>query len=595
MARHWAKSLPVMRMPSLVSAVLAVLALAFTPAAAEPDRPQAMVSAANPHAVEAGLKVLREGGSAADAAVAVQATLGLVEPQSSGLGGGAFLVYYDAKSRELTYYDGRETAPAGASAGLWLDEQGKPLPFREAVVSGRATGVPGAIPMLALAQREHGKRPWKSLFGHAIGLAEAGFVVSPRMSRMINGASPQATRPDVTAYFRNPDGTRMKAGDRLSNPAYARTLKRLAADPRALHHGPIAAAIVAKVREEPRPGTLTLADLDAYRPQKGEAVCGNYRVYIVCTAGPPSSGAALLEGLGILERTDIAERGPADPQAWYLFAEASRLMYADRDAYFADPSTITVPLGGLLDPAYLDARARLIGPRAGPPPAPGRPKGAPAVGKDATQEVPGTSSFVVVDRDGNVASMTTTVESIFGTGRMAEGFFLNNQLTDFSFAPVDPTGKPAANAPGPGKRPRSSMSPVIVLDRDGRFVAALGSPGGNAILAYNLKALVGVLDWELSMQQAIDLPNLIARGETFSGEAAKFAPGVVEGLAARGVTVTAGRGEDSGLHGIMVRGGTLEGGADPRREGVARGLSPAARAAAPAGRHWLPPARRAAG
>ena len=565
-----------MRIPPLLHALFLFSALWVAPPAAAasgaPKPPRAMVAAANPHAVEAGLKVLAQGGSAADAAVAVQAVLGLVEPQSSGLGGGAFLVYYDGRTRELSYYDGRETAPAGVTAQLWLDEQGKPLSFMDAVVSGRATGVPGAVPLLAMAQREHGRRPWKSLFSDAIRLSEEGFTVSPRMSRMINGSARQAKTPDATAYFRNPDGTRMKAGDRLRNAAYARTLRRLAADPRALHHGPIARAIVAKVAEQPRPGALSLDDLDAYRPQKGEAICGPYRIYLVCTAGPPSSGAALLEGLGILERTDIAARGPGDPQAWYLFAEASRLMYADRDAYFADPSTIAVPLGGLLDPAYLDARAKLIGPRAGPAPAPGRPKGAPAVGKDATQEVPGTSSFVIVDREHNVVSMTTTVESIFGTGRMAEGFFLNNQLTDFSFAPVDAAGKPAANAPGPGKRPRSSMSPVIVLDREGRFVAALGSPGGNAILAYNLKALVGVLDWKLTMQQAIDLPNLIARGDAFAGEADKFPPAVLAGLAERGVVVKPGRGEDSGLHGVMARGEGLEGGADRRREGVARGL-----------------------
>jgi gamma-glutamyltranspeptidase/glutathione hydrolase len=563
-----------MRMPSPFKALLALaLVWAASPACAAPSGPQVMVAAANPHAVDAGLDVLRKGGSAIDAAVAVQATLGLVEPQSSGLGGGAFMVYYDARTREVTYYDGRETAPTSATRDLFLDADGRPLSFLEAVVSGRATGVPGAIPMLARAQREHGKRPWRTLFDGAIALAEQGFTVTPRLSSMINGRAPQASRPDVVAYFSNPDGSRMKAGDVLKNPAYARTLRALAADPAALHHGKIAADIVAKVSQAPLPGGLTAGDLAGYAPREGDAVCGPYRIYTVCSAAPPSSGPALLEALGLLERTDIASRGPSDPQAWYLFAAASRLMYADRDAYFGDPAFVTVPVGGLLDPAYLDARARLIGPRAAPAaPAPGRPRGAPVAGADATSEVPGTSHMVIVDAEGNVVSMTTTVESIFGTGRMADGFFLNNQLTDFSFWPVDKAGRPVANAPAGGKRPRSSMSPVIVLDRQGRFVAALGSPGGNSILAYNLKALVGILDWKLSMQQAIDLPNLIARGESFAGEAEKFAPGVIQGLAERGVVVKPGRGEDSGLHGVMVRDGKLEGGADRRREGQARGL-----------------------
>jgi gamma-glutamyltranspeptidase / glutathione hydrolase len=572
--RRCAKASGVMRIPSrLRLRVLAVLALMVPAlgAAAAPARHPAMIAAANPHAVDAGLAVLRQGGSAIDAAVAVQATLGLVEPQSSGLGGGAFLVYYDAASREVTYYDGREIAPASTTPGLFLGPDGKPLPFREAVVSGRATGVPGALPMLAMAQREHGKRPWASLFGPSIRLADEGFVVSPRLSRMISSRAPQSSLPDAVAYFSNPDGSRMKAGDRLRNRAYAQTLRRLAADPMALHHAPIAQRIVAKVSAPPLPGGLTTADLAAYRPRKGDAVCGPYRVYIVCTSAPPSSGPALLEALAILERTDIAARGPDDPQAWYLFAEASRLMYADRDAYFADPAFVHVPVGGLLDSAYLDARARMIGPRAAPtPPAAGRPKGAPTVGADATAEVPGTSHMVIVDSDGNVVSMTTTVESIFGTGRMVDGFFLNNQLTDFAFAPIDAAGRPVANAPAASKRPRSSMSPVIVLDRQGRLVAALGSPGGNSILAYNLKTLVGVLDWKLSMQQAIDLPNLIARGASFAGELDKFSPEIVAGLAARGVVVTPGEGEDSGTQGIIVRGAALEGGADPRREGVAK-------------------------
>jgi gamma-glutamyltranspeptidase/glutathione hydrolase len=532
-----------------------------------------MVAAANPLAVEAGLKVLRQGGSAADAAVALQAVLGLVEPQSSGIGGGAFLTYYDARTRAVTAYDGREVAPAAATPAWFLDETGKPLPFVEALTSGRATGVPGAVAMLSLAQGQHGKLAWKDLFGEAERLADEGFVIPPRMGAAASSRFPQAATPDAVAYFTRPDGTQVKAGDVLKNPAYAATLRKIAAEgPKALLEGPIATAIVARVNQAPRPSPMTLADLSAYRPRAGPALCRPYRVYVVCVPPPPSGGSAILQGLGILARTDIDKRGPDDPEAWRLFAEASRLMYADRDRYVGDPAFVDVPTEGMLDPAYLKARAALIGPVSGPPPEPGTPPGAPVRAKDATREPAGTSHFVIVDAAGNVASMTTTVESTFGSGRMVAGFFLNNQLTDFSFSPVDPDGAPAANAVGPGKRPRSSMAPTIVLDRDGRFVAAVGSPGGPAILAYNLKALVGVLDWKLSMQAAIDLPNLVAKGAGYAAEVDKVPPAVTAGLAAKGVVLSTGRGaEGSGLHGVRATPDGLEGGADRRRDGVAIG------------------------
>jgi gamma-glutamyltranspeptidase / glutathione hydrolase len=362
----------------------------------------------------------------------------------------------------------------------------------------------------------------------------------------------------------------VQAGETLRNPAYAATLRALSErGPRALLEPPIAGEIVARTSAEPRPGTLTVADLAAYRPLDMDALCRPYRVYVVCVPPPPSSGVSLLQLLAILEHTDIADRGPADPQAGFLFAEASRIMYADRDRYVADPAFVTVPIDGLLDPAYVEGRAALIGERAGTAPAAGEPPGPAAArfGADATAEAAGTSHFVVVDARGNVASMTTSVESLFGSGRAVGGFFLNNQLTDFSFRAVE-DGRPIANAVAPGKRPRSSMSPVIVLDRDGRLFTALGSPGGSAILAYNAKALVGLLAWNLPLQQAIDLPNLIARGEDFYGEVAKFPPEVLQGLAARGIELKGGRGEESGLHGVVVRGsGVVEGAADPRREG----------------------------
>jgi gamma-glutamyltranspeptidase/glutathione hydrolase len=536
-----------------------------------------MVAAANPEAVEAGLEVLRAGGSAVDAAVAVQAVLGLAEPQSSGLGGGAFLMTYEAASGRVRAYDGRETAPSAATPELFLDEAGKPLPFPDAVRSGRAVGAPGAVAMLGLAHADQGKRPWASLFEPGVRLAEQGFTVTQRLAEAAASQHPSAQGRDAVAYFTKANGTKVQAGDRLRNPAYAATLRRIAADgPRALLEGPLAQRIAARVAEQPRPGALSVADLAAYRPERREALCRPWRVYVLCSAPPPSSGVGLIQLMLLLERTDIGRRGPNDPQAWYLFAEASRLMYADRDRYVGDPAFVDVPVEGLLDPAYLIGRASLIGPRAGPPPEAGVPPGAVLLARDQTREPGGTTHFVVVDAAGNVASMTTTVETLLGSGRMVDGFFLNNQLTDFAFQPRDPQGRPAANAPGPRKRPRSSMSPVIVLDRQGKFVGALGSPGGNNIIAYNAKALTGVFDWGLGMQDAITLPNLVARGSTYASAPEQYAPGVVQGLAERGVTLKSGGGEISGLNGVIVRDGRLQGGTDPRRDGRVGALESAA-------------------
>jgi len=535
------------------------------------------VVAANPIAVEAGLEVLRAGGGAADAAVAVQAALGLVEPQSSGLGGGAFLLYYDAQTGAITAFDGRETAPAGATPDMFLDEKGTPLSYADAVTSGRSTGVPGAVAMLGLVHSKHGRLPWKSLFDAPIRAAEQGFVVPQRLGRFANSSFTQATLPDARALFTKPDGRIVQAGDTLRNPIYADTLRTIAAHgPRALLEGPLAEQIVARTQAEPRPGTLTLQDMAAYRPAESAPLCRPFRVYVVCVPPPPSSGVGLLQVLGLLDRTDIASRGPSDPQAWLLFAEASRLMYADRDRYVADPRFVAVPLEGLLDRGYLDNRAQLIGERAAATaPEAGTPPGAAMTlaGIDATDEVPGTSHFVIVDDQGDVISMTTSVESLFGSGRAVGGFFLNNQLTDFSFTAVDEAGRPVANAVAGGKRPRSSMSPAIVLRKsDGAFVAAVGSPGGSAILAYNAKALVGLLAWGLPLQDAINLPNVIARGADFYGEMPRISAELATQLAAKGVALKSGRGEESGLHGVAVRGNppAFETGADPRREGVWR-------------------------
>ena len=535
---------------------------------------QAWVAAANPLAVDAGIEILGQGGKALDAAVAVQAMLGLVEPQSSGVGGGAFLVYYDAGSGKVLTIDGRETAPEGARPDMFLDEHGRPLSLVEAVRSGRSTGVPGAIAMLHTAHAKLGALPWKSLFEPAIRAATRGFAVSARLAMFLGEGSPFPPTNEIRTLFSRPDGETLTEGDVFVNTEYAHTLERLAAEgPRALYQGPIAAAIVGATHQPPLPGSMTLKDLSGFRSRWSEPLCRPYRGFSVCVPPPPSSGVSLLQMLAILEHTDIATRGPNDPQAWFLFAQASRLMYADRDRYVADPRFVHVPVERLLDPRYLKKRAQLIGTHAGAAPAPGDIP--VSRGRDATNEAAGTSHFVVVDADGDVVSMTTTVESVFGSGRTVGGFVLNNQLTDFSFVPSS-GGAPVANAVRGGKRPRSSMAPVIVLDHGGNFVAALGSPGGSAILDYNAKTLVALLAWHLSLKQAIELPNLIARGDNFTGETGRFAPAVVTGLRERGIELKPGHAENSGLHGVVRHAdGTYEAAADSRREGVARMIVPA--------------------
>jgi len=532
-----------------------------------------MVAAANPIAVDAGLAVLKRGGNAVDAAVTIQAVLGLVEPQSSGLGGGAFMTFYDAKTHQVTAYNGREKAPASAGPDWFFGPDGKPVPKPVAIVGGRSAGVPGAIAMLYVAHQQHGKLAWKDLFGDAEKLADGGFPAPHRMADAASSRAPQASQPDAVRYFTKADGTKIKFGDTMKNPAYADTLRKIAAQgPKAILEGDIAADIVKRLHDGPMPSTITLKDLADYKPQVSPALCRPYRAYVVCVPPAPSGGPGVLEGLGILANTDI-NKHPNDTQGWYLFSQASRLMYADRDRYVGDPDFVSVPTEGLLDPAYDAERARLINPdRAGPAPAPGKPKGAGERAPDRTREPGGTTHFVIVDKDGNAVSMTTTVESIFGDGRMVHGFFLNNQLTDVSFSPKDQDGAPAANAVAGGKRPRSSMAPAIVLDKQGKLVEAVGSPGGPSILAFNLKALVATLDWKLPMQEALALPNLIAGGNFYASEPDKYPPGVVEALAAKGVRLQGGSfGEGSGLHGIEVTPNGLRGGADPRREGVAKG------------------------
>ena len=530
-----------------------------------------MVAAAHPLASEAGREILRAGGSAVDAAIAVQAVLGLVEPQSSGIGGGAFLLHYDGDSGAVMAYDGRETAPAAVREDLFLNADGSPKGFFEAVVGGSSVGVPGVIRMLELAHREHGRLPWDTLFQPAIALAEEGFAVTPRLHYLISVDRYLATFPETRRYFYLPDGEALPVGHRLRNPDYAESLRLIAAvGADGFYSGPLAEAIVARVRTAPRnPGLMTLEDLAAYQAKERPALCRPYRQYEVCGMPPPTSGGiAVLQMLGLLERFDLARAGPEGAEGWHLLAEAGRLAFADRNAYVADSDFVNVPLGRLLARNYLRSRSLLIDPNRSLGEAkPGDVGQRAAVVRQSAP--PSTTHFSIVDGEGNAVSMTSSVENAFGSRLMAGGFILNNQLTDFSFRPeVD--GRPVANRVAPGKRPRSSMSPTLVLDEDGGLILAIGSPGGSRIIGFVTKALVGVLDWGLDVQSAISLPNLTNRNGVTDLEAGTALEPLAGDLEALGHEVQM-RGMNSGLHGIRITDKGLEGGADPRREGVALG------------------------
>ena len=544
-----------------------------------PSAREAMVVTANPHATAAGAAVLARGGSAVDAAIAIESVLSLVEPQSSGLGGGGFLTYFDAKDRRITVFDGREVAPAGATADLFLDPEGNPYGYLEAKNSGLSIGVPGAVAMLALAHETHGQLPWNGLFERAIELAEDGFDVSPRLGYFLQafgGRLIPKTREegplDAYHYFFDESG---EAKTRLTNPAYAETLRILADDPGALYRGPLAEAIAAAAALEPRAGTLTVEDIAAYRPRAREPLCFDYRRWRACGPPPPASWVGVGMMLGILEASEFP--GEERFNDWAILTEAQRLAYADRDHFVADDSFVDVPLAGLLNKDYLAGRAAQIDPlKAAEQMTPGDPwkfeeraLKAAQWGADTTIDYAGTTHFVVVDGEGNVVSMTATVESIFGSTRMAGGMFLNNQLTDFAKQPRDEADALVANHPAAGKRPRSSMSPTIVLDDSGDFFMATGSPGGNSILAYTLKTLVGVLDWGLTPQEAVNLPNVVARGDVVRIESERASPEFIADMRARGFTVKESAGENSGLS-VVIRqaDGTLLGGVDPRREGT---------------------------
>jgi len=542
-----------------------------------------IVATADRRASEAGMEMLRRGGSAADAAVAVEAVLGLVEPQSSGFGGGAFMMLHDARTGEVVSLDGREFAPAAAGPDLFLKEDGEPMGFYDAVVGGRSVGVPGAVAMLALAHERYGELPWAELFEPAIALAEEGFVVSPRLADTIKRFPRLGEQPAAAAYFFDETGAPRSEGAVLTNPAYAATLKAIAEDgPEAFYTGEIASAIVAAVQGADNPGAMTLEDLAAYEPVERKPVCGTYRAYRLCSMAPPSSGGAtLLEILSILETFDMAAMGPDSPEAWHVFLEANRLAFADRNLYLADPDDETAGgsdaiVAGMASSAYGAARAEFISIESAMEIAePGDPASYVGLGgenfglaPDASPEFPSTSHFSIRDDRGNVVSMTATVEFAFGSHTMAAGMMLNNQLTDFSFRPTR-DGKPVANAAGPRKRPRSSMSPVIVFGESGEPIAAIGSPGGPAIIAYVAKTLVAWIDWGMDLQDAIDLGHVVhVRGSAFAEEG-RVSAEIISGLEAKGHAIRT-RALTSGLNGFAIDpDGEIDTGADPRREGVA--------------------------
>lgn len=562
---------------ALFAALLAAAAVpAFAQTTESPARADRhMIAAANPLAAAAGREVLRAGGGAVDAAIAAQMVLNLVEPQSSGIGGGAFMLVYDAATRRVFAYDGRETAPRAATPGLFLDAGGEPMKFYDAVIGGRAVGVPGLLAMLDLAHRRHGRLPWARLFDRAIALADEGFPISPRLNALIGKARGLDRFEPTRAYFLNPGGAPKPAGARLANPAFAETLRTIAAEGIApFYRGDIAADIAAAVRGvADNPGLLAEQDLAAYAARVREPVCRRYRAWRICGMGPPSSGGVTsLQILGLLERFDLAALGPGSDQAVHLISEASRLAYADRARYLADDDFQPAPLRGLLDRSYLARRAALIDPD--------RSMGAAAAGdpphdqgfdraSDPGTEQPSTTHLSIVDADGNAVAMTSSIESAFGSRLMVRGFLLNNQLTDFSFRPeID--GAPVANRVEPGKRPRSSMAPTLVLDRDGKLVLAVGSPGGSRIIAYVVQTLIAMLDWGLDAQAAVSLPHHVNRNGPVDLEQGSALAGLEAALAARGHQVRV-RPLNSGLHAVAVTGSGLEGGADPRREGVALG------------------------
>ena len=550
-------------------------------AAAEPaPRPAVraakhMVAAANPLAAQAGLEILRAGGSAIDAAIAVQMVLNVVEPQASGIGGGGFLVHYSAKSLSIETYDGRETAPAAATPDMFLNSDGSPRQFHDAVPGGLSVGVPGLLRMLEAAHKDHGRLPWRRLFDSAIELADEGFEISPRLHGLVSRDRHLKKFDTARSYFFDVAGDAKSVGTRLINRPLASTFKVIADfGPDAFYIGPIAEDIVAAARgASPNPGRITADDLQTYRAKKREPVCSLYRQWVVCGAAPPASGGVTtLQILGTLQGFDLAAMKPGSAEAVHLIAEASRLAFADRGQYLADPDAVRVPVGRMIDPGYLAMRAKLISR------AMAMEKAEPGsfAGQAARRHAPSpddrglsTTHVSIVDGDGNVVSLTSSIKNAFGSRLMVRGFVLNSQLTDFSFSPIR-NGRPIANAAAANKRPRSSMSPTLVLDAGGKPVLAVGTPGGSSIVGYVAKTIIGVLDWKLNPQAAIDAPHYVNRNGPTDLEAdtpvAALQP-VLEGLGHKVRILNM----VSGLHAIQITENGLLGGADPRGEGVAVG------------------------
>ena len=563
------------------------------------------VAAANPLATDAGYQILKAGGSAIDAAIAVQMVLTLVEPQSSGIGGGTFLLH--AVGGKVEAFDGRETAPMAASEKLFIGADDKPLPFYDAVVGGRSVGTPGAVKVLELVHRQHGKLPWAQLFTPAIELADNGFKISPRLANLLKDEKYLKTDPVAAAYFYRPDGTPINVGALLKNPALADVLRQIASQgSNALLTGKVAQAIVTKVQSHPtNPGKLALSDLTDYQAKKRDPICSDYsarnKTYVLCGMPPPSSGAiAVGQILGILNNTPAATLalvtgmggvtgtiGPTPSADWlHLYTEASRLAFADRAQYLSDPDFVQPPGGSwmsLLAPAYLAERAKLIATAPGAKSMKTASPGVPGAIKTAhatmlEQPEFGTSHISIVDGFGNAIAMTTTIEDAFGSRQMTDGgtgkaggFLLNNELTDFSFEPTDAEGKLVANRVQPGKRPRSSMAPTLVFDKaSGQLVMTAGSAGGAMIIHYTAKTLYGVLNWGLNTQQAIDLPNFASLNGPSLLEEKRFSPATVEALRERGAEVYE-QPMTSGLQAIQKTRDGFFGGADPRREGLVLG------------------------
>ena len=537
----------------------------------------AMVSAANPHAVDAAITLLEKGGSAVDAAIGAHVVLGLVEPQSSGLGGGGFLLHYNYGKEKLTFVDGRETAPGKATVDMFMKDDGTVMEFLEAWPSGKAVGTPGIVALYSTAHAAYGVLPWSELFDHGIALAEDGFIVSPRLADYLVTAQKKgrlAINAKTKKYF-FPDGEPLQEGARLTNIEYANTLKRIAKEGEsAFYSGPIAESIVAAVQEDPYPGALTLSDIRNYKTVIRPVICGRFRDMNICTTSPPSSGVAQIMITGLYDHLVKNKANQDDKVA--AFVDAQRLAYADRDHYFGDPDEVDIPLDALLNPTYLKQRANE---RFDPSekPTPGNPAlvidtlaSIPNWGRDNTLEAAGTTHLSIVDENGNAVAMTATIESAFGSQRWASGFLLNNEITDFA-REVPSDGTRLANAVAPNRRPRSSMSPTMIFDKNNQLLMITGSPGGNSIPAYVSKTIIGVFDWSLNAQQAVDWPNIIARGEQVRVEIANNKGKLIaENLAKRGYQIVENLSENSGIHLIIVTPKGLDGAADKRREGVVR-------------------------